>query len=60
MPKAKKKPALVEVHARLFEEDVVTLQRIAAEKGISYQIELRALVRRALKGYDLAVLKERP
>ncbi len=53
-------PKLVEVHARLFPADVDELKRIAAERGISLQIELRSLVHRTLKGEhrDVVVLKE--
>lgn len=53
--------ALVDVHARLFPEDVETLKRMAVETGTrSWQIELRLLVRRALKGErrEFLVLKE--
>jgi hypothetical protein len=55
----KKNNALQEVHARLFAADVVLLKKIAEERGTSYQIELRLLVRRALKGEqrDLVMLK---
>ena len=58
----KKPPALVEVHTRLFADDVATLKRIAAERVIPWQIELRLLVRRALRGEtrEVLVLKEKP
>jgi hypothetical protein len=51
---------LIEVHARLFPEDVRELKRIAKERGISWQIELRLLVRRALRGdhREVIVLKD--
>lgn len=51
---------LVEVHARLFPDDFETLKRRAEENGVSLQIELRQLVRRALKGErrEVLVLKE--
>jgi predicted DNA binding CopG/RHH family protein len=54
MPPKKTKPAesptLVEVHARFFAEDVEMVKRVAAEKGLPWQIELRLTLRRALKG----------
>jgi hypothetical protein len=51
---------LVEVHARLFPESVRELKRLAAERGVSWQIELRLLVKRALAGEhrDVLVMKE--
>ena len=57
-----KKSELHETHIRLFSDDVEALQRIAAEKGIPWQIELRLLVRRALKGEikEVFVLKDAP
>lgn len=39
---------LVEVHARLFPEDVAKVKHIAATKLIPWQTELRLLVHRAL------------
>lgn len=53
-------PQLVEVHARLFAGDVETLQGMANANGVTLQIELRQLVRRALKGErrEVLVLKE--
>jgi len=52
---------LQEVHARLFAADVVTLKRVADERGNRWQVELRQLVRRALKGEknEFLVIKER-
>lgn len=44
------RPKLYEVHVRLFSEDVVELKRIAAHNGSHWNIELRQLVRRALRG----------
>lgn len=54
------KRTLVHVHTRLFSEDVRTLQGLASERGTSLHAELRALVRRALRGEkrDFLVLKE--
>lgn len=48
------------VTARLFSSDVATLKRIADVKGSRWNIELRQLVRRALKGEqrEVLVLKE--
>lgn len=56
-----KVPKLVEVHARLFPDDVKLIQKIAAEHRLPWQIELRQLVHRALKGEirEVAVLKEK-
>jgi hypothetical protein len=48
--------ALVGVHTRFFKSDVAEIQRIAAEKGLPWQIELRLVVRRALKGERREVL----
>jgi predicted DNA binding CopG/RHH family protein len=54
--------AVREIHARLFEDDVKTIQRIAKEKGLPWQIELRLLVRRTLKNevQKVLVLDEEP
>jgi hypothetical protein len=54
--------ALVGVHTRFFASDVAEVQRIAAEKGLPWQIELRLVVRRALKGErrEVVVLREKP
>jgi hypothetical protein len=49
-------PQLVEVHTRLFAEDVVELKRRAAQQGLPWQIELRLTIRRALKGERREVL----
>lgn len=48
------------IHIRLFEGDVLEVKRIAKERGLPYQIELRMLVRRALKGdrREVVVMKE--
>lgn len=55
-----KPPPVVPVHARLFADDVKRLKELAAERGIGWQIELRLLVRRALKNEqrEVLVLKE--
>ena len=55
-----KLPKITEVHARLFEADVRELKRIATQRGTPWQIELRLLVRRALKGdhREVLMLKE--
>lgn len=52
--------ALVDVHARLFPDDVELLKKIAAESRLSWQIELRQLVHRALKGEkrEVVVIQE--
>lgn len=53
-------PKLVQVNARFFAEDVDLLKQISQESGIPWQVELRLLVRRALKGErrEIVVLKE--
>lgn len=51
-------PKLVEIHARLFAEDIEELQQRARSKGSNVGIELRVLVRRALKEPKLKVLDE--
>lgn len=45
---------------RLFAHDVDQLKRIALERGIPWPIELRLLVRNALKGQrnEVVILKE--
>jgi predicted DNA binding CopG/RHH family protein len=55
-----KRPKLKEVHTRLFERNVSQVKKIAASKGIPWQVELRLLVDRALKGekQDFIVVKE--
>lgn len=55
-------PVLTEVHTRFFADDVATVKAVAAEKGLPWQIELRLLVRRALKGErrEVVVLSEKP
>lgn len=54
--------SLKPVNARLFEKDVRLIKRIAAQKGLPWQVELRLLVRRSLRGEtrEITVLKERP
>lgn len=42
--------ALVEVHTRFFADSIVEVKKIAAQRGIPWQIELRLILRRALKG----------
>lgn len=60
MPRKKPSNAVVSVHARLFVEDVVRLKQLADTNGSKWHIELRQLVRRALKGErrEVLVLKE--
>lgn len=56
MPKAKKPAARVlQVHARLFSEDIDDLKKIAEARGTPWQLELRLLVHRALKGVKQGV-----
>lgn len=51
---------LLKVHTHLFEGDVSAIKRIADERGGRWQVELRQLVRRALKGEqrEVVLLKE--
>jgi hypothetical protein len=51
---------LKEVHTRLFRQDVAMLKRVAKERGSQWQVELRQLVHRALKGErrEIVVLKD--
>jgi predicted DNA binding CopG/RHH family protein len=60
--KQKPRAALVPVNTRLYADDLALLKRIAAERRIPYQIELRQLVHRALKGEkrEILMLKEEP
>lgn len=60
MPKHDDPNELLEVHTRLFFRDVEAIKRIAVERGVAWQIELRLLVRRALKGEirEVVMLKE--
>lgn len=53
---------LIGVHTRFFAEDVATLKRMAEASGLPWQIELRQLVRRALRGEkrDVMVLRDQP
>lgn len=53
-------PKLRAVYTRLFEDDVLEIQRIAAESALPWQIELRTLVHRALRGErrEVVVLRD--
>lgn len=53
---------LVQVNARFFQNDVREIHRIADERCTPWQVELRLLVRRALRGdrREVVVLKEKP
>lgn len=53
-------PKLIGVNTRLFADDVDTLKRMAAESTLPWQVELRLLVRRALRGEkrEVIVLKD--
>jgi hypothetical protein len=59
-PVRSRAPKLVEVHARLFPDSVRELKKRAAARGVSWQIELRLLVKNALAGErrDLFVIKD--
>lgn len=54
------RPKLTPVNTRLFADDVKAIKEIAAEQGLPWQVELRLLVRRALKGEkrEVVLLKE--
>lgn len=45
----KKKPKLVQVNGRLWEDDLVEIKRIADEKRHPWWIELRSMVHEAVK-----------
>jgi len=58
--RANKANSLKLVTTRLFAADIITLRQLAEARGSKWQIELRQLVRRALKGEqrEIVVLKE--
>ena len=49
-------PALVAIHVRLWADDLKLLKKLAAERRMPYQVELRQLVRRALRDEKREVL----
>lgn len=49
---------LVDVHSRYFKDSIEQVKQIAAESGIPWQVELRLLVRRALRAERHPMLKE--
>ena len=53
-------PKLQAVYTRLFADDIAEIKRIAAETALPWQIELRQLVRRALRGErrEVIILKD--
>lgn len=55
-------PKLRDVHVKLFPDDVAELIRISQARRSKWQVELRQLVHRALKGErrEIAILKEAP
>jgi hypothetical protein len=55
-----KKSALLRVHTRLFRADVLALKRIAGDRGLPWQIELRLLVNKALKEQKLSLVELEP
>lgn len=61
-PKPPPPPTLVDLHIRLFAEDVAALKLRATERGVPWHVELRLLVRDALRGTrrEVVVLKENP
>lgn len=56
------KAKLIDTHVRLFADDVSQIKKIAHERGLPWQIELRMLVRRALRSEhrEVVLLKEKP
>lgn len=57
MKKEPIKPIVLrEIHCRIFHEDVELLQKLAEEHGVPWQVELRLLVRRALRGEKKEIL----
>lgn len=60
MPRPKKPSRLIAVHVRLFREDVKALKDRASKNALPWNIELRQLVRRALKGEtrEFHIIKE--
>ncbi len=53
-------PKLTAVHVRLYTEDVRALKKLAADRELPWNIELRQLVRGALRGHrrEIAIIKE--
>lgn len=47
---------LVEVHTRFFADSIDAVKRIAAQSGLPWQVELRLIVRRAVR---VLMLKEK-
>lgn len=45
----RKPPALKTTYARLFVDDLEFLRKAALERGTNFQVELRSLVRQAIK-----------
>lgn len=58
--RAKKSANLYDVHVHLFADDLAQIKKIAVEKGIPWSVELRSMVRLALKGErrEITVVKE--
>lgn len=51
------KPSILrETHCRLFAEDIELIQKMALEHGVPWQVEIRLLVRRALRGEKKEIL----
>lgn len=57
-----KAPLLYDTHVKLFRDDVAQLKKLAAENRSKWQVELRQLVHRALRGErrEITVVKEAP
>ena len=51
---------LVKINTRLFAEDVREIKKIAKEKGCPWQIELRLVVRRAMKEREIDIIAPVP
>lgn len=62
MPTEQKMIRVVEVHTRLFADDVAALKKLAAQSRLSWQVELRQLVHRALTNErrEVLIVKEQP
>ena len=57
----RKRPLLVDVHVRLFAEDVDYLHKLADTTGVPWQVDLRQRLRASCRGEarELIVLKEK-
>lgn len=60
MAKANKEPDTIAAHVRIQRQDMLALQKMAKVSGVTWQMELRMLVHRALRGErrEVMVLKD--